>query len=521
MLKAKRVFSGNLKRDILDSKGIAPELIYQNDLEYVPKNIDKLREFMLWNTNIVIFADCDTDGLSAAAICKVYLEQLPDTKLHFKISKRDRRGFQLEDAKEIVEEFPGVDGVLTVDCGIGSVKATQYLLDNDIDVFITDHHRAGHVLPNAPIINPHLEEGDQFNEVCGAGLIYLALRELYEENDCALQYAAIATVADLVPLIADNRVIVKHGLERITTGNTCESIESFVKNIGTMLYTEKDIGWGIAPVINSASRLNKEQIALDAYVRGDYNAAIALKNLNKERKKIVKKLLTTYADRITIGSHSVSAIIETEYTGLVGLIATQLTNLYGLPALVASYSDDSNYRYSLRGKGSGEFISYMKERYGALGGGHAMAGGFSSEQNCKNVITDFHEWHEAHAENEEEATKEEVIADIEIPFYQIAMRDIDKSELGPYGEGFSEPLFLSQIYLRYEGKTSSGKYDKYTVSCVERENYTATFVDFNNLIGFEINSKDNYIFNAIYSVNYNIFYRGLEVSILSLERKDT
>ena len=479
-------------------------------------NADHIQDFLEWNHEFVVFLDCDTDGLCSAAICNLYFSEL-DNVVHYKMASRSQRGFQKEDVDSILREYPSATGILTVDCGIRSTEAVDYANDNGLDVCITDHHNPDDVIPKAMVFNPKLDKKTKhFDEFCGAGVIYLLLRENFGEIPGALQYAAIATVADMVPLISDNRWIVQNGIKELRNPTKrIQKIDAFFSGIKALVLNEKDIGWSVAPVINSASRLGKEQVAFDAFVLADSEAITELYQLNIERKNIVEDLYEQGKDFTTASVNGISMSITkdgNEYTGVLGLLAMKLLSDYGLPAITGSLGDDRMYHYSMRAPQTTDFISSLGKLV-EEGGGHDEAGGFSSYHNPDEIFDEFHRYYKDVYENLELLeNKQSVGYDIEIDFRDAinVIKDLDK--LRPFGVGFDEPTFVSRnVIVEDDGETKSGKYKRYKVFSDDLEE-VGYVIDFGNVV------KDVGEFDIAYKISYNVFLKGPQIDIIEMSK---
>lgn len=473
--------SNNLIKDILDSKNLTEKDLDVADIEYVVPNIQDLDTFLAFNHEIVIFADCDTDGLCAAAICKVYFSTFEGYTVHYKIASRDRRGFQLEDVKEIIETYPNATGILTVDCGITSVDAVRLANFHSLDVLITDHHEPKVELPECKIINPKLDSRNVFKDFCGAGLIYLCFRQLERDNTEALQYAAIATVADVVTLLKDNRWIVKNGLRLLNDPmRVSKTIQQFTNKTKLNIRTARDIGWGLGPLINSASRLNRESVAMQAFVHGDVKSMEELSEINASRKTLISEIMDK-AENIQLTAYTASIYADTNYVGVLGLLAIKLYGMFGLPSIAYCQTEDGLYHYSVRGEGAIDFLGSLVNEH-IEGGGHDAAAGFSTKTDGRTICLHF-EWFYGRLYNQQKSAssgKSDAGFDrntdghiqgsigstktIAIPLDRIVARLSAKSRLEPFGRGFDDPIFYSDnIRIKSGGRTTSGKYDKYWI----------------------------------------------------------
>lgn len=511
-------YAGNIADAIFKANNVDKDEVLVNKINYTVPNAHLLDEFLAWNNNFVVFCDCDTDGLCAAAIVSVYMEKFPDNyTVNYIVSSRSERGFSTSDVERIHELYPSATGILTVDCGIASVEAVERAKQLGIDVLITDHHEPQAILPDCPIINPKLDERNVFKDFCGAGVIFLAFCEIEGYSSDAIQYAAIATVADLVTLLGDNRYIVNKGLSLIKNKESvAPGLEKITRIASINLKSTRDIGWSLAPLVNSASRLNMEEVGLYAFVFQDEDSIQNLVTINNKRKEIVNDIMENQFDNVELSPHAVSMYVETEYIGILGLIASRLSNMYLLPAAAYCKTEDGNYAYSVRGIGVIDFIVSTDK---AHGGGHAMAGGFSS---VDNIIKEFYNWQESAYENKEIEEKPAAKTDswIQIPFDKAVESISAKERLGPFGMGFPEPVFYSKnVDIVADGKTNSGRFYKYLI---KHNGVEVIFYDFQGVLtGVDLVEPFDLAYNiSLSSFNYNPSIELVAISDMDGEMYD-
>lgn len=509
-------YKGNIADVILEANGVTQDEIIVNKLNYNLPNVHLLDEFLAWHNNFVVFCDCDTDGLCAASVVNIYMENFPDNyTVNYMVSSRSERGFSTGDVERIYELYPSATGILTVDCGIASVEAVERAKQLGIDVLITDHHEPQAILPDCPIINPKLDERNIFKDFCGTGVIFLAFCEIEGYSSDAIQYAAIATVADLVTLLGDNRYIVNKGLSLIKSKESiAPGLEKITRIANISLKTTKDIGWGLAPLINSASRLNMEEIGLHAIVHQDEIGIQNLVTINNKRKEIVNDIMENQFDNVELSPHAVTMLVETEYVGILGLIAARLSNMYLLPAAAYCKTDDGNYAYSIRGVGVIDFIVSSDE---ASGGGHEMAGGFSSTEN---LVEQFYSWHQKLYETKSEEKEEKIVINktdswIKIPFDKAVESVSAKERLGPFGMGFPEPIFYSKnVDIVADGKTNSGRFYKYLL---RHNGVEVVFYDFQGVLtGVDLTEP----FDLAYNISLSSFNYKPSIELVAISDMD-
>lgn len=448
----KKDFSGNITKDILDVNGfdeIDFDFMNYDGLYFNPINSKKLVDFIGDAKDVIFCSDVDADGLTSACVVKCYY---PNAKFIF--GDRSDRGL----TKKIVEDIHllyQAKKIVTLDCGITNFNGINEANSLGISVFVTDHHQPENSLPNCyDIINPWV--GDyEFKEFCGAGIIYSALSSVFGRNDDALQFAAIGTVCDLMPLIKDNRYIVSEGLKLINS-NTAKSIQMLIKSIKVRFPIDvKTIGWFIGPTINSASRLEKTYIAVDALLNENEESAIKLNKLNSERKIITSRAVETAQ---VIDKDGVAIVfINVDSLGVSGLVATKLAMLYKKPVCVMTSFDDQ-YKGSIR---TGELWSASELIQGCElieGGGHFGAAGFSFDKQHKDHVIDYIINFANKKITGNYLLRKIYFADIKIKIEDAIRLYPEIKKLEPYGQGFHMPKFGSIAVIDSKKfKITSGK----------------------------------------------------------------
>lgn len=414
------------------------------------------------NEHITIVGDYDCDGICASAILKSAFSYL-NADFSIRLPKRFSEGYGL--SEKIVDEIN--DGLLiTVDNGIAAIDAIKKAKSKGLKVIVTDHHLPVESceLPEADvIIDPNaILKSSSFQHYCGAGLAYKLVCELIDDEKVktkSLVFAAIATIADVVPLIGDNRNIVINGLK---------ILNSDLSKISTGLYAlldvfdlsfspidEKTIGFKIGPAINAPGRMedNGAEFALNviSYEGNILNAKDYAKKLfvyNENRKALKDKsleLLKKNIEENNLKNEKPLIIYQKElHEGLVGLLAGSLAEEYKTPCFILTDSEDpAIIKGSARGygeahiKNSLDSISDILENYG----GHKSAAGLSLKkenfEEFKNKIQ-----HMILSED----TSDDILYDLEISEKDIPKVIKELSNFAPFGEGNPQVVFLVNDY---------------------------------------------------------------------------
>ena len=422
---------------------------------------------------ITIYGDYDVDGVTSTSILWRCLQLLGST-VDYYIPHRLEEGYGLNcDAiRQLHEEDPN-RLIITVDCGITSVKEAELAKELGLDLIITDHHHLAESLPAARVlVHPRLPGSPYpFGDLCGAGVAFkLAWAICQRMGDgkkasprmrefllSAMGLAAIGTVADVVPLVGENRIIVRYGLaslaERSSLGmkalmKVC-SIEE-----GKALQSE-DIGFAIAPRINAAGRLSQARLAVELLTTDDTERAVALadylQQLNKDRQKLERKILKQAKEMVAENPDWESApalvLASPEWNpGVIGIVASRVAEYFERPAIMISLSrpDEVGQASCRTFAGFDLHAGLTKCREHLVSyGGHKYAAGLKIDAN---KIDEFRIAFCDHVGATHEVTKRdrEVTIDAEVRLADLtwkAVKQID--ELGPFGAQNPRPKFAA------------------------------------------------------------------------------
>jgi len=345
------------------------------------------------------------------------------------------------------------DLVITVDNGISAIEAAKICQERGIELIITDHHTPGDVLPEAfAIVDPKLDVDEYpFKEICGAQVAWLLLALLKKELSLKidmkqfLDILAIAIIADIMPLIDINRTIVKEGLKLLSTSSRPSSV--IIRDfLNKKIITSEDIGFQIAPRINSAGRLEDASIALDFFTAKDTHTAYKqfelLGKLNELRKETEAQTTKVAINAVNEEDRVIVVSGNGWHEGVVGIVAARLVDKFSKPAIVLS-EENSIAKGSARSIGNVNIYELIKANNSYLTkfGGHKMAAGLGlSSEN----ITAFREAINKTAQSidPKDFIPQEDVSGI------LSTDDVDKELLTlletfePYGEANPRPTFL-------------------------------------------------------------------------------
>lgn len=391
--------------DALLNVGYSQELPMYNDLTNVNVGADIIESHIANGSNIFIFGDYDSDGVNSSYILSDAINQIifnEDSAATISVKLPERTegyGLNINWCKSIVENKDNDTLVITVDNGIAQEREVAYLLENGIDVLITDHHQPnGHTPKDVFIIDAFHNNDDENNKgLCGAGVAFklaMTLLDRYElKNRDELYYkylihVAIATITDSMPMTIENIKYVYNGIELLKDGYGSTAIDYYRTFNSNTDLVPKDIAFSLGPQINSCGRMNNTGLALD-YLFADeddvedlYNALV---NTNDERKAKTKKALEIAEEMINI-KEPVIAIQLGEVEGIAGIIASNLSDKYSRCSIVFSQVDNVLVG-SARSDGYINLLSVLKQiehesDYIVKLGGHANACGITIKQSA-------------------------------------------------------------------------------------------------------------------------------------------
>ncbi len=422
--------------------------------------VERVKKAVQEQEKILIYGDYDVDGVTSTALLADVFEKLGANFEAF-IPNRLEEGYGLDKNAVIRFAEKGVSLIVTVDCGINSSEEVDAANNLGMDVVITDHHEVRGKRPAAfAAINPHQDDCEYpFEQLAGVGVAYKFARALMKGREDAaddhLDLVALGTVADVVPLNGENRVLVKKGLRRlrITSKPGLKALME-VSGIDPEKLNSRHIGFVLAPRINAMGRLGTAETALKLLMCKDpkeaYQLAQILDKENRLRQNIEKSVLEQALLRVEkeIDPDRDKIIVladEAWHAGVIGIVASRLTETYNMPAVLISLGAEEG-KGSARGiKGFNLFEAISRAGEHLIGfGGHKAACGIRIK---REKIDSFRESINSVAPEcfEDENESLEFLIDFDLPFSYITPKFIDEIEmLMPHGPGNREPVFCSR-----------------------------------------------------------------------------
>ncbi|MFH0846173.1 MAG: single-stranded-DNA-specific exonuclease RecJ [Patescibacteria group bacterium] len=439
--------------------------------------VERILKAINLGEKILIFSDYDADGIPGAVILNDFLKKIGFFNFEVHIPNRLKTGYGFK--KEILEAYKdSIQLIITIDSGITDVEAVEEANRLGMEVIITDHHQVNGKLPPALAILNSKQSDDNYPDdmLCGAGVVFKLISALISKGNFnlvegwekwLLDMVALATIADMVPLKNENRILALFGL-KVMRKSRRFGLQKLLKKawIKPEQLVDEDISFVLAPRINAASRISDPRIAFDLLATEDEveagRLADELDKLNNKRKTLVatavreakrKILKRDLKDVVVIGNPDWNV-------GISGLIASSLEGDYSRPVFVWGTDEDGKYCGSCRAKNLDliELMNTVEKEVFTHIGGHKMAAGFgvADEQIYfleEKLLQAFEKIKDKKIEEEIFVDKNMVLDEVNLDNFKL----IEK--LAPFGIGNSKPLFLFEnveiMDMRIFGKTNN------------------------------------------------------------------
>jgi len=468
-------------------KDLHPPELLPGASEAAVRIVDAIRA----KTKIVLYGDYDVDGTTGVAILWHTLRQAGG-EVTFYVPHRIDEGYglNLEAVKRLVEDGAGM--IVSVDCGITAVDIAKVLKDAGVTLIITDHHAPHAELPDAAVIvhpsvggaypNPHLSgAGVAFKlawaiaqRLSGADRVAPEFRELLKE---LLPLAAIGTIADVVPLVGENRIIARHGLSALPS-SSLPGLRLLIESAGLSngKISGYDVGFKLAPRINAAGRMGHARLAVELFTRADADRAreiaLYLEEHNRSRQATERQIAKQAYEMIEKGnlaSDARRAIVLASpgwHAGVIGIVAARVVGRYHRPTVMIALNNGE-------GQGSARGIQHFDladalsscSRHLLAHGGHAMAAGLRIAADRVDAFTEAFV-----AEANNRLTGDDLVdklrLDAEVPLKEMTLPTAEAIVgLGPFGIGNPKPKFATDwLDLAYEPRCVGANQDHLQVS---------------------------------------------------------
>ena len=430
------------------------------------------------NKRIMIVGDFDTDGATSTALMIKALKKMGCKHVDYIIPNRfdDGYGLSISVVKRALSKK--ADLIITVDNGVSAIEAVEFAKQSNLTVIITDHHLCPEQLPAADaIINPNLPNSSfPSKHLAGVGVAFyfmLALRaKLRKENWFAsnklaeynitnlLDLVALGTIADVVKLDRNNRILVHQGISRIRAGYCCEGIKALldISRRDPLTLTSTDLAYYIAPRLNAAGRMDSMSLSVELLLCEDYDSAIKqatdLDTLNHDRKLIEQTMYQealSYIEQVEQKNSTFPNALVVHHPqwhqGIIGIVSARLKDKHYRPVICFASTEDGLLKgsgRSIEGIHLRDILDELNERYPDIlvsFGGHAMAAGLSIQEKDLDQFSAHFE--ALITEQLDLDVLEQIIetdGEIDNQDFNYAIAKQLK-ESGPWGEGFTEPTF--------------------------------------------------------------------------------
>ncbi len=459
------------------------QLLPPQGLSHIGAAAEMLAEAVTAGASVVIVGDFDADGATSCALAVKCLKAFGMDDVSYLVPNRFEYGYGLSPEIVGMAAMRHPDIIVTVDNGISSVAGVHAAQALGMSVLVTDHHLPGEELPTADVIvNPNLQ-GDRFasKNLAGVGVIFYVmlavraqLRQMgwFAQSDIAepnmsqfLDLVALGTVADVVPLDQNNRILVQQGMQRIRQGNACAGIQALltVGKRNPLRLASSDLGFTVGPRLNAAGRMDDMSIGIECLLTESFETAMGLATeldqLNRERREVEQSMqqdALAIVEKIQIDDAELPTVYclsdETWHQGVVGLVASRVKERVNRPVVALAPGDgDDEWKGSCRSV-EGVHIRDVLARLDTLHpglmakfGGHAMAAGLSLKsknlevfkhaiEEVMNDMTKGHDWSQV------------LWTDGSLAANELTMELADQlRQSTPWGQGFPEPLFDGQF----------------------------------------------------------------------------
>ena len=483
-------------RNVADSSELnnsLKQLIPYTQLTNCTAAASRLADAIQAKQKILIIADYDADGATACSVAMKGLASM-GAVVDFFVPNRFEHGYGLTPELADIAHAKGADLIVTVDNGISSAEGVARAKELGLDVIVTDHHIAGSVVPDCIIVNPN-QRGCTFpsKSIAGVGVIFYVLIALRAELrardyfsgcraiaepklDELLDLVALGTVADVVALDHNNRILVSQGLKRIRAGKMSHGIRALFQTARCSAQKAQpfDFGYKIAPRINAAGRLDDMSIGIACLLSGSLNEAESmageLNELNQTRQEIEQEMLSDIlADcpsALPREQTTLCVYRDSFHQGVVGIVASRLKEKFYRPVFVFAPDDEGNYR------GSGRSIAgvHLRDVLDAISkrapeiiikfGGHAMAAGLTLRSGSLKTFGDLFE-DIVRSQVNEDTLSQTFLTDGSLKASDITLANAQLINAQIWGQGFPPPSFADTFQvLRQQSMGADKKHTK-------------------------------------------------------------
>lgn len=484
----KRIYINRGITDVAQLETSARGLHSYQQLGGIDKAVELLFQAIDEKKRIIVVGDFDADGATSSALSVLALRMLGSNNVDYLVPNRFEDGYGL--SPEVVDQALelGAEMIMTVDNGVSSIEGVRYAKENGITVLVTDHHLPGQVLPDVDaMVNPNLD-GCAFpsKALAGVGVAFYLMMALCvhmrKQNWFAQQgmqepklmelidLVALGTVADVVPLDENNRILVHQGLQRIRAGKARPGIQALIEvaKRDARRLVASDFGFALGPRINAAGRLDDMSFGVELLMCNNIHAArrmaSELDGLNQTRKEIeegMKQEAMAFCERLQFGENSELpyglALFQRDWhQGVIGILASRIKEKFHRPVIAFADGGEGTIKGSCRSipglhmRDALDFIDTQNPGLIIKFGGHAMAAGLTiKEQDFERFSRLFDDV--VKKELDEAALKGVIMSDGELKPEEFSMHVAEQLRSGgPFGQAFPEPIFDGEFKVLHQ-----------------------------------------------------------------------
>ncbi|EJC1077097.1 single-stranded-DNA-specific exonuclease RecJ [Vibrio parahaemolyticus] len=484
----KRIYINRGITDIAQLETSARGLHSYQKLGGIEQAVELLFQAIQEQKRIIVVGDFDADGATSSALSVLALRMLGSNNVDYLVPNRFEDGYGL--SPEVVDQALelGAEMIMTVDNGVSSIEGVRYAKVNGITVLVTDHHLPGQVLPEVDaMVNPNLDScAFPSKALAGVGVAFYLMMALCvhmrKHNWFAQQgmqepklmelidLVALGTVADVVPLDENNRILVHQGLQRIRAGKARPGIQALIEvaKRDARRLVASDFGFALGPRINAAGRLDDMSFGVELLMCNNIHAArrmaSELDGLNQTRKEIeegMKQEAMAFCERLQFGENSelpygLSLFQRDWHQGVIGILASRIKEKFHRPVIAFADGGEGTIKGSCRSipglhmRDALDFIDTQNPGLIIKFGGHAMAAGLTiKEQDFERFSRLFDEV--VKKELDEAALKGVILTDGELKPEEFSMHIAEQLRAGgPFGQAFPEPIFDGEFKVLHQ-----------------------------------------------------------------------
>ncbi len=490
--------------------------------------VDRLNDAMGRKERIMIYGDYDVDGCTAVALVYKFLQQFY-SNIEYYIPDRYDEGYGVSRKGIDYAKETGVKLIIILDCGIKAIDEIAYAKSLDIDFIICDHHVPDEEMPPAvAILNPKRPDSTYpFHHLSGCGVGFKFMQAFAKNNGIPfarliplLDLCAVSIASDIVPVTGENRTLAFHGLKQLNQSPSV-GLKAIIDICGltNRELTMSDIVFKIGPRINASGRMQNGKEAVELLVEKDFRRALVeagmINEYNEQRKDVDKQMTeeaNSIVEKLESQKHLSSIVLYDENwkKGVIGIVASRLTEIYFRPTIVLTMSDGmaTGSARSVAGFDIYDAIKSCRDLLENFGG-HTYAAGLSLKaENIKEFICRF----QAYVNNHIMPEQTQPILDIEevIDFKDITKKmQADLKKFAPHGPCNPKPLFCTRNVYDYGTSKVVGRHQEH----IKLELVDSRSSNVMNGIAFGQSAAARYIkskrsFDIVYTIEENAYKRG-------------